>query len=99
MLEPRRHRVAGPHTEATERTGIEPTPRLVRRHLTARVRDEVAAVTDNDGVAIEQRDEVPVHAHGMDRAGIGTQLDLSRVALRLLGLAQRLLPRLGIGRL
>ncbi len=77
-------RVAGAGAQASERAGIEPAARLVRRHDAPRVGDEVAAVADHDGVAVEDRSQLAVDPHRVQRRAV--VLELLALGGPLLGL-------------
>src|SRR5436853_3710 len=53
VRDPRGQRVPGPHAEAAVRTGIEERAGVEALDELARIRDEVAAVADDDRLAIE----------------------------------------------
>ena len=71
--DPRRDRVPEAGAQAAVRAGIEPAARLARLDVLARVADEVAAVADHHGVRFEQRGELAVDPHRVDRVGVAGQ--------------------------
>ena len=79
MGELRRQRVAGPRPEAAERPRVQPAAGREGLDHAPGVGDEVAAVADDDRVAVEQRAELAVDAHRMQRrALVGQQRALAR---------------------
>src|SRR4051794_4730911 len=64
-------RVPRAHTEAPVRPGIEKRSGLITLHELARVRHEVAAVTDHYCVTREALLQLAVDASGLDRCGVG----------------------------
>src|SRR4029079_18185720 len=84
--------VAGPGSETTVRPRIEKGARKVRVDVLAGVGDEVAAVADDDRVAIEHRSQLTVDARRRDRRGIRLEARPLRVATLLLLGAQLLDP-------
>ena len=67
VRELRRERVAGARPQAAERARVQPAARLVGVDRAAGEGDEVAAVADDDRVAVEQRVELGVDPHRVQR--------------------------------
>src|SRR3712207_849571 len=98
VRELRGERVAGPAPQAAERAGVEPAPRLVGVDDAPRVGDEVAAVADDDRVAVEHLVELVVQAHRVQRRAVVVELGLLGRALLGLGRAQVGDPALAVAR-
>src|SRR4051794_27814056 len=91
-------RLAWTGAEAAEWTRIHPATRLVGIDEAAGVGDEVAAVADDDRVALEHFTQLFVDPHRVQRRAAVVELGLLGRPLLLLDLAQLCQPRLGAAR-
>src|SRR6188472_4819454 len=82
------NRLAGTGAEAAERSRVHPAAGLEGLDEAARIGDEVAAVTDDDRVALQHFAQLFVDADGMQRRARVVELLLLGSALLGLDLAQ-----------
>ena len=92
-----RQRVARARAQAAERARVHPAAGLVGVDHAAGVGDEVAAVADHHGVAVEHLAQLVVEAQRVQRRAVVGELLLLARALLGLGLAQRGDPRRAVG--
>src|SRR5262249_1427118 len=88
--------VPGAGAEPAVGTGIEDASRLVAAAVLPGVRPEVAAVADDDRVAVEPAPQLAVHARRPDRRRITLQVGHLGGAARLLLVAQAGDPRVTV---
>src|SRR3954449_8190900 len=67
-------RLPRPGAETAERAGVHPTAGLVGLDVAAGIGDEVAAVADDDRVAVEDLVQLTVDADGMQRRALVVEL-------------------------